>query len=251
MTTGFLSGLLGIGGGIVMAPLLLFVPPMLGMEPLSMHTVAGLTIVQSLLGCIAGALAHRQYHYVSAPLGWFMGGVILVTAAVGGAASAWVSEQLLLIVFAALAGVAAALILSREGDDPEAPDVDQLVFSRPKAGAVATTVGLLGGMVGQGGSFLLIPMMTRFVGVPTRIAIGTNLLIVAAASVAGVVAKAATGQIEWLLTIPIALTVLPAAKLGSLASHRLRVRALRVLLGVLIAAAALRAGWEAVGGLLS
>ena len=45
--TGFLSGMLGIGGGIVMAPLLLYVPPWFGFSPLPMRVVAGLTIVPS------------------------------------------------------------------------------------------------------------------------------------------------------------------------------------------------------------
>ncbi|MCK5192959.1 MAG: TSUP family transporter, partial [Desulfobulbaceae bacterium] len=65
LITGFLSGLLGIGGGIVMAPLLLYVPPLFGFEPLPMRIVAGLTIVQGLLACISGALSHRQFRMVS------------------------------------------------------------------------------------------------------------------------------------------------------------------------------------------
>jgi hypothetical protein len=124
--------------------------------------------------------------------------------------------------------------------------VDQLRFSRPRAAVVAAVVGLLGGMVGQGGSFLLIPLMTAVVKVPTRIAIGSNLGIVAASSAAGVAAKAATGQIEWLLTIPVALAVLPAARLGAWVSKRLPVRTLRTLLAVLILLAALRLGTEAL-----
>ena len=237
---GFLSGLLGIGGGIVLAPLLLFVPPLLGMEPLSMHTVAGLTIVQSLLGCTAAALVHRRFDFVSERLGWLMGGVIFIAAAAGGAASAWVPETALMAVFAGLAGVAALLMLARPGYDPEAPNVSELRFSKPRAVSVAASVGLLGGMVGQGGSFLLIPLMTWFLGVPTRIAIGTNLVVVAAASTAGVVAKAATGQIAWLLVVPLALTVIPAARLGARSSRGLPVRTLRWTLAVLIFAAAIR-----------
>ena len=65
LISGFLSGLLGIGGGIVMAPLLLYAPPLFGMEPLTMQTVAGLTIVQGLVGCLAGLLTHRKFHFVS------------------------------------------------------------------------------------------------------------------------------------------------------------------------------------------
>jgi len=48
LITGFLSGLLGIGGGIVLGPLLLYVPPLLGLEPLVMRDVAGVTIVEGL-----------------------------------------------------------------------------------------------------------------------------------------------------------------------------------------------------------
>jgi uncharacterized membrane protein YfcA len=70
---GFLSGLLGIGGGIIMAPLLLYVPPLFGLGPLAMRTVAGLTILQGLVACIFGVVAHKKFNFVSARLTGWMG----------------------------------------------------------------------------------------------------------------------------------------------------------------------------------
>ena len=240
LITGFLSGLLGIGGGIVMAPLLLYVPPLFGLESLPMRTVAGLTIAQGLLACITGAISHGRFHFVSGRLSLYMGTSIFVAAMVGGAGSRYVSNEFLLFVFAGLALCASVLMLRSVREDKENPDVDCLTFSRFRAVTIASGVGFLGGLVGQGGSFILIPMMTSFVKIPTRIAIGSNLAIVLLSSVAGFIGKAATGQIEWLMVIPIGLTVIPAVRLGSIVSRRTSVRWLRRALAILIAVAALR-----------
>ncbi len=242
LVTGFLSGLLGIGGGIVMAPLLLYMPPLFGFEPLPMRIVAGLTIVQGLLGCISGALAHRRFRFISDRLAFYMGTSIFITAIAGGAGSRYVSNEILLFVFAGLALSASILILIPVKGDSENPDVEALTFRRWRAVTSASGVGFLGGLVGLGGSFILIPLMTSFVQIPTRIAIGSNLAIVLLSSIAGFIGKAATGQIEWLMTIPIVLTVIPAAHLGSLVSRRVPVSRLRQILAVLIAVAAIRIG---------
>lgn len=240
LCTGFLSGLLGIGGGIVMAPLLLFVPPLFGFEPLPMRIVAGLTIVQALLGCISGAVTHRRFRFVSDRLSLYMGITIFIAAMAGGAGSKYVSNETLLCLFAGLALSASLLMLVPVKGDSENPDIDSLTFHRLRAVTVASGVGLLGGLVGQGGSFILIPLMTSFVQIPTRIAIGSNLAIVMFSSFAGFVGKAVTGQIEWLMIIPIALTVIPGAHLGSLVSNRIPVSSLRRILAVLVAVAAIR-----------
>lgn len=242
MIAGFLSGLLGIGGGIIMAPLLLYVPPLCGLDPLPMRVVAGLTIVQGLVACIAGSLTHRKFHFVSGPLTRWMGTTIFLAAFLGGAGAGQVPDSVLLGIFAILALVAAILTLLPAGTDCEDPDVNTLSFSKTRAVTTAGVVGLLGGLVGQGGSFILIPLMTAYVGIPTRIAIGSNLAIVLLSSLAAFTGKAATGQIAWFMALPIALTVVPAACLGSLTSRHVPILGLRRLLALVIALAAFRMG---------
>jgi uncharacterized membrane protein YfcA len=237
---GFFSGLLGIGGGIIMAPLLLYVPPLLGFEPLSMHTVAGLTIVQGLVACISGVIVHKRFNSVSGRLAGWMGATIFFTALLGGVGSEYASHHLLLLIFGMLALLAAFLMLKPSAKEKKPPDVAEVSFSLWRAVSTAGSVGVLGGMVGQGGSFILIPLMTSFVQIPTRIAIGSNLAIVLLSSAAGFLGKAFTGQIEWLLAVPIVLTVIPSTQLGGVLSHRVPVIKLRKILGVLIAAAAVR-----------
>jgi len=125
-------------------------------------------------------------------------------------------------------------------NDTENPDANDLDFCKTRAVAVATGIGLLGGLVGQGGSFILIPLMTAYVKIPTRIAIGSNLAIVFLSSLAAFIGKATTGQIDWLLAIPVALTVLPAASVGGHVSRKVPVQWLRKLLAVLIGLAAVK-----------
>ena len=245
--TGFLSGLLGIGGGIIMAPLLLYVPPFFGIEPLPMQTVAGLTIVQGLAACISGGLTHRKFHFSSGALIGWMGITLFAASFIGGISSGYADNRQLLLVFAVMACIAAVLILMPKQKEMEYPDAATLSFSRFRAVVVSTVVGFFGGLVGQGGSFILIPLMTTFVKVPTRIAIGSNLAIVFLSTFAAFLGKALTAQIAWSLTLPIVVTVVPAAFVGAGISKRIPVDTLRKILGICIALAAFRVGFAALG----
>ena len=74
-------------------------------------------------------------------------------------------------------------------------------FSCQRAIVAAGSGSPLGGLLAQGGSFILIPLMTSFMQILTRIAIGSNLAIILLSALAAFWGKTLTGQILWLLTL--------------------------------------------------
>ncbi len=241
------SGLLGIGGGIVMAPALLYLPPFLGVAGYDMKQVAGLTITQGLAACVSAALRHDKHRQVNWRLVRWMGPAILVTALTGSVVSKWTASATLLLVFAGLAAVAAVLMFFASREESRPAGADPNAFSVPVAVAIAATVGALGGMVGQGGSFILIPLILVFLRLPTRMVIGTNLALVAFASLAGFVGKMATNQILLLPALFLVAGAIPGAQLGSVLSQQTQAVWLRRALTLVIFALAVGIGAHAIG----
>jgi len=187
-------GAVGIGGGIVMAPALLYLPPAFGLASLDMRQVAGLTITQGLFACLSGAWRHDRHRSVSRRLVISMGSAITAAALAGSVISRWVANEVLMVVFAGLAAIAALMMWLPMSDEFAAEDPNACSFNIPLAVSIALAIGFLGGLVGQGGSFILIPLMLYVLRLPTRVVIGSNLALVFLASLAGFVGKAATGR---------------------------------------------------------
>ncbi|MFV1968171.1 MAG: sulfite exporter TauE/SafE family protein [Pirellulaceae bacterium] len=246
---GFLAGLVGLGGGIILAPLLLYVPPALGLEPLDMKVVARLTIIQSLCSTGAAGLAHRRARLVHGRLVRWMGPTIFAASLAGALLSEVqvVSSEMLLGLFAALALLAAFLMFKQTENRPadDVLEVDHVSFSRPRAVAVALGVGFLGGMVGQSGAFLTIPLLMQVLRIPVRLAIGSSLGITFCAALAGSFGKlAGGGQVVWLQVGALVAGSLLGSQLGAALSRRMPVFCLRYGLAILIAAAAARMWYQ-------
>jgi hypothetical protein len=169
-----------------------------------------------------------------------MSGVIFVAALAGGAGSKWFSHRFLLGLFLLLSLAAAAMILLPQPREGTGAQYVPGSFSSAAAVAIALGIGLLGGLVGQGGSFILIPMAVALLRVPLRIAMGSNMVIIFFASLAGFLGKAATGQVPLLLTAALLAGILPGSLAGVALSRRASTGALRMALAGLIAAACVR-----------
>lgn len=229
-----LSGLLGIGGGIVLAPALLYLPSLLGLGHLDMKTVSGLTVTQGLFACLSGTLRHDRHKAVNHRLVAWMGMTFFASALSGALISRWVASDILVLVFAGMALVAAVLMWVPVDD--QAPDHTSYSgeFDVNFAVGIALVVGFLGGLAGQGGSFLLIPLLLHGLKLPTRIAIGSNVALVAISSLAGFAGKLATGQVPFLTAAAVVAGAVPAAQIGSVISFRTPPRWLRYFLAALV-----------------
>jgi uncharacterized membrane protein YfcA len=240
----FLAGLVGVGGAIVMIPLLLYVPPLAGLTALDIKTVAGITMVQVAAAALTGLVGHfegidRRLFVALAPA--------MVVASFGGAfVSKYLDPVVLEAVFAGMATIAAVMTLTLRGRT--APEEERVAVNRPIALAVGSGVGFVAGLVGAGGAFFLIPVMLYGMRVPVRVTVGTSLAVVAASAAAGLAGKVATGQVDWLLAMGLVVGAMPGARLGSWVSRRTRTDRLVVVLGIAIGLVAIRMWLTILGG---
>ena len=92
---------------------------------------------------------------------------------------------------------------------------------------IGSGVGVLAGIFGVGGGFLIIPSLSFICGIPIRLAVGTSLTIVAAQSLVGFVG-AATGAVEWPLLLALTGLSLAGTTVGLILSTKLRPDQLKV-----------------------
>src|SRR5262245_12546333 len=145
----FVSGLVGVGGAIVMIPLLLYVPPLLGVGSLDVKHVTGVTMAQVLTSAALGAWTHGRGAKVHHRLA-LNGGMAMATGALLGAlASHLVSGRALLAIFALMATIALPLMFVPPVPPTTGPGVGTH-FSRPRAALFPGLIGLASGLVGAG-----------------------------------------------------------------------------------------------------
>jgi uncharacterized protein len=230
---GFLSGLLGFGGGVLMFPLLYYVPPLLGLGRYDAQTVAAIVITQVFFSALVGGLAHLRGGQVRGPLVLNAGIASALGSFAGGLASSWVSERFLLVLFGLVTlSVLLMMFLSGRTDDQDKRDKTTLTVRSIPLICCSMATGMIIGFLGAG-NFVFVPLLIYIFKVPTRIAIGSSLFIALMNSASGFVGKFVTGQIP-----PIALAVVLGAAFGALAGekahHRFSTYALRLVYGGMV-----------------
>jgi len=205
---GLSLGLLGGGGSILTVPILAYVAGLDAKEAIAASLfVVGVT---SAVGVVSHARAGR----VRWRTGLVFGGAAMAGAFGGGLLGGFVPGQILMVAFALMMlATAAAMIRGRRGST-EPRDGDLPVLTVLAEGLV---VGLVTGIVGAGGGFLVVPALVLLGGLPMSAAVATSLLVIAMKSFAGLAGYLTTVQLDW----PLVLAVTGAAVLGSFAGARL------------------------------
>jgi len=222
--SGFLAGFLGIGGGVVVIPALVYV---VGID---LRLATGISMVLAMFTAFSGFLAHHRSGTVDVGLGVVLGSAGVVGALIGSFGSAQVAEGTLLVVYFFLVGGAMILLLFAPREEAEATTVSPFL-----AFPIGLVVGVLAGLLGVGGGFILTPLMITLLRVPTRIAVGTSLLTIVPTTVAGTIGKVATGQFDLAIGSVVVICGILGAQVGARASTRVSPRVIQVTLFALLA----------------
>ena len=221
---GLTLGMLGGGGSILTLPMLVYV---LNVDPkqaiASSLFVVGTT---SLLGVISHAKAGR----VRWSIGLLFGFSGMVGAFFGGKLASFIPSVLLLIGFAVMM-LATAFGMLR-GRRASTAVVTQVPV--PKAIALGVGVGLISGLVGAGGGFLVVPALTLLAGLSVQEAIGTSLLVIAMQSSAGFLGHISHTELNWVLLGVVTAAAMAGSLVGARLARKLEPETLRKAFGWLV-----------------
>jgi uncharacterized membrane protein YfcA len=244
---GFLAGLLGIGGGMTLVPILsaLFAAQDLSSEH-TVHLALGTAMASVMFTGTASVRAHHGHGAVDWQVVRRMVPGMVVGTLASTLASGWLSQRALALAFALIVYAGAVQMLL--GRKPAA------ARGLPAAGplfAVGVTIGVVCGLVSAGGAFLTVPFMS-FCGVPMHTAIGTGAAIGVPVAIIGTIGYLVSGwSAQGLPPGAAGFVMLPAlfaivvasvltAPVGARVAHRLPVTALRRVFAVLLFALATR-----------
>ncbi len=215
-------GLLGGGGSILTVPILVYVLH-LGPKP----AIATSLVVVGLTS-LAGALRHGAHGNLNARLGLSFGAAGILGASAGSRVAALdaVPGAVLLAAFAALMVTVSVLMLRgprRAAGGPARPH-------RASPGAVGgygLLTGLLTGLLGVGGGFVIVPILLLVAGLPIHAAIGTSLLVIALNCAAGLFGFLGKVEIHWSLALVFGAASIAGSVVGAHLASRSRPERLR------------------------
>ena len=240
--TGFLAGLLGIGGGMLMVPFMTFLLSHRGADA---SLAVKMAIATSMATILFTSLSSVRAHHARGAVRWsllrsFVPGILAGGLLAGAGAFNVLKGQRLALFFALFIGYSAVQMLRQAGTAPSRDLPGPLGLAAAGGG-----IGFLSGLLGAGGAFLSVPFMT-WCGVPMRHAVGTSAALGFPIALANTVGYVISG---WSLgaTLPGAFgyLYLPAlvvissasvllAPLGARAAHRLDTTRLKRIFAALL-----------------
>lgn len=237
---GFFSGLLGIGGALLMFPILLYVPGLLGMKEISVHLITGITSMQTTFGTAASAYFHHKMGKVSYILVLNIGTGIAIGALIGAVVSRFLPEIALIWIYIAILSTALILMLIHKHSESEGDENINIKIARYKLFLFGFIIGVPAGAIGLAGSIVIIPLLNSLFDVPIKICISSGTHIAFIASFVSFLGKLFTGQIELISAVIVSISATIGAYWGSKINKKANPVVLKNILFVLIVLALLQ-----------
>ena len=225
---GLSLGLIGGGGSILTVPVLVY---LFGVDPV-MATAYSLFIVG--LTSAVGVFPKYKEGLVDVRTGLIFGAPSIATVFL---TRQWLvpnipntiwqiddfvlTKSVMLMLIFAILMVAASVSMIRDPKTKTASTESQLSFNYPLIVLEGAIVGVLTGLVGAGGGFLIIPALVLLTKLSMKKAVGTSLLIIAAKSLIGFTSDASQQTMDWALLLSITLMAVAGLFAGNALSKKI------------------------------
>jgi uncharacterized membrane protein YfcA len=233
LLVGFVLGLLGGGGSVLTVPILIY----------ALHVPVKLAIATSLfvVGMVAfiGFVTHVRQRTVAVKVAMAFAPFAVIASYGAARISKHVPPHVQLVLFA-LVGLAGSVMMLR-GTFRKSPEADAAPYEFESSRRAITLlalggigVGLLTGLIGVGGGFLIVPALVIIEKLPMRLAVGTSLLVISMNAMAGFAGYVGTVPIDWTLVAWFTGIAAVGSIIGTLLNKRVPQRRLRQVFGVLL-----------------
>jgi uncharacterized membrane protein YfcA len=252
--SGFLGGLLGIGGGIIVVPILVLI---FGLQA---QQAVGTSLVMIIFTALSASFAYQRQKRVDWKVGLMAGLVTVPGAAIGAYTTSFFSSNTLTIVFGIFLFLIAASMFkrsfSRENQQKKKTQTQggsksgQLIWRRKIIDAFGTVFeydadmlsglallffgGFVSGFFGIGGGLIVVPVLMSIVGLPIHLAVATSMLIMIFTSISGVATHVMLGHVLLEYAAPLVVGIVVGAQVGARTAKRLRSASLERIFAVVV-----------------
>ncbi|ESR04814.1 membrane protein [Staphylococcus epidermidis APO35] len=206
---GFISGLIGIGGAIIIYPMLLLLPPLVGLPTYSAYIASGLTSSQVFFSTLSGSFKAYKNKDFSRTLVLNMGSGMIIGSILGAILANLINVQFVNMVYIIIALLALILMFIKV-----APSTSHIKFNRLLLITIGGIIGLVSGIVGAGGAFIIIPVLLVIFKLPMKTVVTNSIVIAFISSVGAFIIKLLQGYIPVNSAIPLILGSILFTPLG-------------------------------------
>lgn len=244
VVSGLLAGAFGIGGGIIAVPLIRHI---LGETA---HVAIGTTLAVILPTAIIGAVNYWKEKMLVLPLAAYCSVPAILGTILASAFSHQVDGQDLMLGLAALMILVGLDFITGFGNKLKAKaanaDLGSDAVSQTyidikmdkkailSAIGIGSVVGILSGLLGVGGGFIMVPAFCYLLGLPLKIAFGTSLVVVAIVSLPGTLVHWYHHHVDLSIAATMLVGSIPGAWLGSKLSLKTKDQMLRTVFGAIL-----------------
>lgn len=230
LLVGIALGLLGGGGSILTLPILTYVA---GMDTKS--AIAASLFVVAVTSA-TGVITHARAGRVRWRTGLLFGAAGMVGAYGGGRVAAYIPGSVLMIAFALMMlATAVAMLRERKPGPALAPASARRDLPIGKILLEGIVVGVVTGIVGAGGGFLVVPALALLGGLSMEVAIGTSLVVISMKSFAGFYGHLQhVERLDWTLTLGVTAVAVAGSFVGAAVAGRVPPQMLRKGFGAFV-----------------